>query len=397
MSNTLSSSNLKLPHTFDSFIRNSFLFGSVMLFLSLILYFTDKHHFFFSYLNSYVFFFTLTLGAMFLVLIQYVTSTGWSVVVRRVPEVLMNNIMVIIVLFIPILFGMHDLYHWTHIEEVLHDHILAIKQPYLNVPFFVIRFILYFALWRWISKTFFSSSINQDQTGQHSLTMDLERKSTYSLIFLSLTFTFASIDLIMSLTPHWYSTIFGIYIFAGAILVALCVTSLIYLILRKKGILDKIVTVEHFHDLGKLIYGFNIFWSYIAFCQFFLIWYANVPEETIFYAKHTFGSWNTVSIFLIVGHFAVPFILFMSRNVKRNLTLHAVMVSWIIFMHIVDIFWIIMPTATPDGISLQFVDITLFLGMAGVYFSLIFKSLRKVYLIPRKDPRLSESLNFTNI
>ena len=396
MKNYIDNSNLKINNTFDSLTRNLFLVGSILLFVSGILFFLDKHHFFFSYLTSFTFFLTLTLGSMFIVLLHYLTSSGWNVLVRRVPELFMNNIYLMLILFVPILFGLHDLYHWTHIEDVLKDHILQIKRPYLNEFFFIVRMIFYFAVWIFITKRFFNSSVEQDHSGSHAITLKLQRSSTYSMILFALTLTFAGIDLVMSLTPHWYSTIFGVYIFAGAVLVAYCCTSLMYIFLRKRGFLNKIITVEHFHDLGKLIYGFNIFWSYISFCQFFLIWYGNIPEETVFYAKHFVGSWSGVTYFLIIGHFLIPFIFFMSRLFKRNLSYHAFMVSWLVFMHFVDLFWIIIPNSLKTGFSIQAIDITLFFGIASIYVGFVFFNMKKFSLIPSKDPRLSESLSFEN-
>ena len=388
--------DIDVSDKFSSLVRGLFIVAGVFLFISFILFFFDTHYFFFSYLTSYMFFLTLTLGALFIVLLQYVTAAGWSVVIRRVPEVLMCNIPLMGILVIPILFGMHDLYHWTHLDAVLHDHLLQIKRPFLNTTFFIIRMILYFVVWSWIVKKFFKKSVLQDETGDHQLTLDLERSSTYSMIIFGLTITFSAVDLVMSITPHWYSTIFGVYIFAGAALIAFSVTSLLYMFLRAKNYLKDIVTVEHYHDLGKLIYGFNIFWSYIAFCQFFLIWYASVPEETDFYLKHFEGSWTYVTALLCIGHFGIPFVLFISRWLKRSLTYHACMVGWICFMHFVDLYWIIIPNITPAGLDIHFIDITLFLGIGALYFAMFFKNLNKVCLIPKKDPRLSESLNFVN-
>ena len=167
------------------------------------------------------------------------------------------------------------------------------------------------------------------------------------------------------------------------------------MLLRKYGFLKSVVTIEHFHDLGKLIYGFNIFWAYIAFCQFFLIWYANVPEETVFYAKHFAGSWNTVAIILSVGHFGIPFIFFMSRVVKRNLKWHAIIVVWIINAFL-DLFWIIMPNVSKYNFSIRPIDIILFIGFGAIYFANFFRNLNKVNLVPKGDPRLKESLSFVN-
>ncbi len=385
-----------ISNKLNGLIRNCFVVGAVFSVLSAFLVKSDVHYFFFSYLTSFSFFWTLTLGACFFVLIQYVTSAGWSVVVRRVPELFMANIWLMALLVIPVIVGIHDLYHWSHLSEVAKDHLLQIKQPFLNTPFFIVRLIIYFSVWGWIANKFFNGSVAQDDTGDPSITLSLQRRSTYSLIILALTFTFASIDLIMSLTPHWYSTIFGIYIFAGAITVLLCFTTLVYMYLVRNNLMKNVVNVEHFHDLGKLTYGFNIFWSYIAFCQFFLIWYANVPEETEFYLKHFFGTWNSVTVLLAVGHFGIPFVFFISRIFKRNLKYHAVMLIWIIFMHFVDLFWIIMPTISPKGFSLHLIDVTLFLGIAGIYFGVFFNRMNKVSLYPIKDPRLEESLKFQN-
>lgn len=371
--------------------------GCVLILGASVLLFKDKSHFFFTYLTTYTFFLTVSLGAMFFVLLQHVTSAGWSVVVRRVPEILMSSFPLLLILFLPLLFGLGELYHWTHIEDVLKDHLLQIKQPYLNITFFCIRLLLYFLVWVSISRYFLNNSVFQDESGDHNLTHNMQRASTYSMILFALTITFSAIDLIMSLTPHWYSTIFGIYIFAGAVVASLAVISLIYIYLRSRNLLKSIVTIEHFHDLGKLLYGFNIFWTYIAFSQFFLIWYANVPEETVFYALHSVGSWHTVAVLLAIGHFAIPFVLFMSKYAKRNLLIHAGVALWLLVMHFIDLYWIIMPTLYKTGINFSVFDVILFLGVACIYLAYFFRNLSRVLLFPKKDPRLKESLEFTNI
>jgi hypothetical protein len=197
----------------------------------------------------------------------------------------------------------------------------------------------------------------------------------------------------MSITPHWFSTIFGVYFFAGSVVVSLASIILFSLFLRQQGYLSKIITVEHYHDLGKLLYGFNIFWTYIAFSQFFLIWYADIPEETIWYLQHFNGSWGYVANFLIIGHFFVPFLLLMPKAVKRNLKTLAIMSGWMVFMHLVDMYWIIMPNISPDGFHLSVIDILCFLGIGGIFTSLIFKRMAKYSLYPHNDPRIEESLN----
>jgi hypothetical protein len=333
---------------------------------------------------------------MFFVIIQFLTRAGWSVVVRRVAESLMANVGVLFVLFIPILFGLHELYHWTHEDVLMTDHIIQGKVPYLNIPFFVIRSLLFFAVWIIISKVFFSKSELQDYDPDPKHTAFLQRFSPLAIVLFGLTVTFAFIDWIMSLTPHWYSTIFGVYIFAGAVVAFLSVNSIIYITLHKLDLLPKAVNISHFHDLGKLLYGFNVFWAYIAFSQYFLIWYANIPEETVWFTQHFAGSWNTVAICLAVGHFGIPFVFFMSRHVKRNLNAHLVMAIWILIMHMLDLYWIIMPNVSPTGMHISVTDVSTLIFMLGVFMYVFINRISKSNLIPTQDPRLSESIHFEN-
>ncbi len=367
------------------------LFFSIIFFIGL-----DKHHFYYSYLFSFSVFTTISLGAMCFVILQFLTRAGWSVLVRRIPEYLMSNIGIMFLLFIPILFGIHELYHWSHHDAVEADYILQGKAPYLNTSFFIVRGIIFFLIWIILSKIFLGKSELQDYDSNKGHTAFLQRISPVSLILYGLTLTFAFIDWIMSLTPHWYSTIFGVYIFSGAIVGFLALNSIIYILLYKKGILKDVITIEHFHDLGKLLYGFNIFWSYIAFSQYFLIWYSNIPEETVWFADHFAGNWNTVAIVLSVGHFGIPFLLFMSRHAKRYLWVHFGMAIWLLMMHILDLYWIIMPTVSPKGIHVSVTDISTFLFIGGVYFYFFIRQLSKGYLIPINDPRLQESEKFEN-
>ncbi|RAP31996.1 quinol:cytochrome C oxidoreductase [Candidatus Marinamargulisbacteria bacterium SCGC AG-414-C22] len=396
----------KLNTKLDSFIKKLFIVGFLGLIISLGLAFiggghhgdghAHGHPFFFSYITSFMFYLTISLGAMFIVLIHHITRSGWSVMLRRIPEGLMKNVSLLFLFSIPIMFGLDDLYHWAHEGAALHDHLLKVKEPFLNIPFFVIRLFIYFFLWRWIANKFFFGSVEQDETGDESITFALQRRSTYSLIIFAFTLTFAAVDLLMSITPHWYSTIFGVYIFAGATVGAYCLVSVILLFLRSRGFLADVVTHEHYHDQGKLIYGFNIFWTYIAFSQFFLIWYANIPEETLFYVNHFHGNWNTVAIILSIGHFVIPFIFLMSRHVKRNLTLHLLFAVWLLAMHFLDLYWIVMPNIFPEGIHVTLLDVSIFIGIGGIFLGVFFKRLKNYYLVPIKDPRLSESLNFEN-
>eukprot|EP01051_Picozoa_sp_SAG22_P016811 SAG22_NODE_2460_length_2546_cov_1.366980_1_plen_359_part_10 len=333
-----------------------FVVGIISMLISFFFYAIDKHHFFYSYLTAFTFFMTLTLGALFFVMILHITRAGWGVVVRRMAEHIMQNMGLMLFLFIPVLFGLHELYHWTHADAVAHDRLLQIKAPYLNIPFFYIRAFFYFVVWLFLANKFYKQSILQDRSGDSKITLGLQKAATYGILLYALSQSFAFIDWIMSLTPHWYSTIFGVYFFAGSILVALTIITLMLMLLRRYNFLKDIVTVEHYHDLGKLTYGFMIFWTYIAFSQFFLIWYANIPEETLFFKEHFHGSWTYITAFLCIGHFGVPFLGFMSRHVKRNLFTHALMAIWMVLMHYVDMYWIIMPNVLRDGFSYSLLD-----------------------------------------
>ena len=327
----------------------------------------------------HIFYLELSLGAMFLVLVQFLTRGGWGVVVRRVPECLMKNIPILILFFIPILFGLEDLYHWLDYKYVAKDHLLQIKQPYLNKPFFIIRTIIYFVVWYFISKYFFNKSLEQDHVGGIETTAKLQKYSAPAILLFALTFTFAAVDWLMTLEPHWFSTMFGVYTFANAVVAALCVTSLIYMLLRRYGFLKNVVTIEHYHDLGKLTYGFIVFWAYVTFSQYFLIWYANIPEETFWFHLRLSGSWYTFAIIMSLGHFVIPLFVFMSRHVKRNLTLHSIILIMVLITCFMDIVYAVKPTIYKEGFHFDITDLTLLIGMGGIYFSLFFARLKRTF------------------
>ena len=375
----------------------AFAVGTAGLALSAISYLVNPERFFFSYLTAFMFFLTITLGALFFVTIQNLVRSGWSVVVRRIPEQMISNFGLMVLFFIPILFGLHTLYEWTHPAVVAGDHLLITKSGYLNLKFFLIRVVFYFSVWILLARTYFTRSTTQDQTGDPTLTLKNQTTSTYGILLFAITITFSAVDWVMSLTPHWFSTMFGVYIFAGSTVASLAAISLLAMILRKAGYLANTIRIDHYHDLGKLLYGFNIFWSYIAFSQYFLIWYANIPEETFWFTDHFRGSWNSVGILLAVGHFGIPFLLFMSRHVKRNLVTHAMMAVWFLFIHFVDLYWIIMPNVSKAGVTFAWVDITALLGIGGIYIGVLFTRMKKYPLFPVKDPRLSDSMHFENV
>jgi hypothetical protein len=346
---------------------------------------------------SFLFFLSLALGALFFVLIQYAAQGGWGVVLRRIGETVFAMLPLMAVLFVPILFGLHDLFEWTHPEAVEQDALLQWKSPYLNVPFFLIRAALFFGIWSFIALIYYRGSRGQDATGDPSVSARLRKFAGPGIIVLALTQTFAAVDWIMSLTPHWYSTMFGVYFFAGSFVGFIALLSVLAAAMRGAGLLDTVITAEHLQDVGKLMFGFMVFWSYIAFSQFFLIWYANLPEETVWYQARLEGSWLTVSVVLMAGHFVAPFFYLMGRAVKRRGWTLAAGGAWLLAMHFVDLYWQVMPTLHPEGFSPSALDAASFLAIGGCFVAAAGWLLRRQALVPLRDPRLAESLAFENV
>ena len=357
----------------------------------------NPKQFFFSWLVSFLFFLSLALGALFFVLIQYAAQGGWGIVLRRIGETTFAMLPVMAALFLPLVLGLHDLFEWSHAEAVANDALLRWKAPYLNVPFFLIRAVLYFGLWSFIAVTYYRGSRGQDATGDHAVSARLRRFAGPAIIVLALTQTFASVDWIMSLTPHWYSTMFGVYFFAGSFVGFIALLSVAAAAMRRAGLLDTVISVEHLHDVGKLLFGFTVFWAYIGFSQFFLVWYANLPEETTWYQARMQGSWMTVSVFLMVGHFAAPFFYLMGRTVKRHDATLAVGGAWLLAMHFVDLYWQVMPTLHPEGIRPSILDVAAFLAVGGCFVAAGSWLIRRQALVPLRDPRIAESLAFENV
>ena len=352
----------------------------------------NPKQFFFSWLVSFMFFLSLSLGALFFVLIQYAAQGGWGIVLRRIGETIFAMLPVMAVLFLPLLFGLHELYEWSHADAAEHDALLRWKAPYLNVPFFLIRAALFFGIWTFIALLYYRGSRGQDATGDPGVSARLRRLAGPCIIILALTQTFASIDWIMSLTPHWYSTMFGVYFFAGSFVGFIALLSVVAVAMRRAGLLDTVISAEHLHDIGKFLFAFSAFWAYIGFSQFFLMWYANLPEETIWYKVRIEGSWLWVSLLLMAGHFGVPFFYLMGRTIKRRGSTLAIGGAWLLAMHFLDIYWQVMPTLHPEGLRPSLLDVAALVTVGGCFVAAASWLMRRQALVPLRDPRLAESL-----
>jgi len=352
-----------------------------------------------SYLFAFSFFLTLVLGALFFVLITHLTRAGWSATLRRLAENLAVCMWLVLALFVPIVLGLGHLYQWAQPEFVAGDTLLQGKAVYLNPTFFTLRWAFYFLVWIGLAQFFYRVSGQQDKTGDPDLTLRMERVSAPGTLLFSLTITFASFDLLMSLDAHWFSTIFGVYFFAGIAMSFFALLALIVIVFQQFGVLQHSVTVEHLHALGKLTFGFVVFWAYIGFSQYMLIWYGNLPEETGWYERRQEGAWLWASLVLLIGHFFVPFLFLLSKHVKRRKGLLAAGAAWVLAMHAFDLYWIIMPQPQFDSagrIPFHAFDVICLAGFALLFFAAAEESMRRRGLIAEKDPRLAEAMVFEN-
>ena len=356
----------------------------------------NPKQFFFSWLVSFLFFLSLALGALFFVLIQYAAQGGWGIVLRRIGETTFAMLPVMAALFLPLLLGLRDLYEWAarrgRRERCAASLEGAIPQrPVLPDPGGALlrNLVLHRPL-------YYRGSRGQDVTGDPGVSARLRRLAGPAIIVLALTQTFASVDWIMSLTPHWYSTMFGVYFFAGSFVGFIALLSVVAAAMRRAGLLETVISAEHLHDVGKLLFAFMVFWTYIAFSQFFLIWYGNLPEETIWYRARMEGSWMTVSLFLMAGHFVAPFFYLMGRAVKRRGSTLAIGGAWLLAMHFLDLYWQVMPTLHPEGLRPSVLDVAALVAVGGCFVAAASWLMRRQALVPLRDPRLAESLAFEN-
>lgn len=360
-------------------------------------YATDAHEFFPSYLIGFLFATLTCLGALFFTQVMYLTGSAWSVTVRRFAEHLIAALPICGALFVPILFGMHHLYHWSDTAAVAKDHILAEKSGYLNTSFFTIRAFCYFALWSFLAWKITSESAKQDHDHDIQHMNSASRISAPGLMLTFLSVSLAAFDWIMSLDPHWYSTIFGIYTFVGGAWTFMATMILICLSLRRHGWLVKTINVEHYHDLGKWQFALTAFWAYSAFSQYMLIWYANLPEETAWFRERWNGSWGYLSYLLIFGHFFFPFLTLLPRASKRNLSLLGFIACWVYFIEYIDLYWLVMPNFHPHGFHFSWINVVAWLAPVSTVALAFWMRLRKHSLVPVGDLRLEQALTHQNL
>ena len=361
--------------------------------LSLIGLFVNTEQFFFSYLTSFAFIASLVLGALFFVMIQHVTRSSWSVVLRRIPETMSLQLLWLGVLFLPVLFGMQFLYEWSRPEMIATDHLVQYKRPYLNMPFFIIRNVIYFAVWAFLGYKLYNNSVRMDRSADPGLDRRQRILSAPGLLLFAFTVAFASFDWLMSLDQNWFSTMFGVYYFAMSFQAVLAAVLVVILYLFSKDLLTNTINKAHIQDLGGLLFGFTVFYAYIAFSQFLLIYYANLPKETLWFYYRFEGSWVVLAWLFLIGRFIIPFVLLLGKKAKTNYKLLMAVSIWILILQFLEIFWIVMPILHEGAFSFHWLDITLLVAFFGISSGLFFRQFARHSMVPKNDPLLAESLN----
>lgn len=341
---------------------------------------------------GYLFLVSIAVGSVFLLGLEHLSGAVWSVPLRRVTEFIAGLVYLLPLAALPVLFNLQDVFHWTHAETLAADEVLAGKAPYLNVPFFIARFAVFSALWILFAWLFSRFSLRQDATKDPKYTTYSSRLAPIFMPIFAVSITFIAIDWAMSLEPHWYSTIYGVYYFSGTVLAALSATTYTAVRLMERGLLPH-VTRDHLYSLGAWLFVFVNFWAYIAFSQFMLIWYANLPEETGWFLMRWHNGWEYVSILLIIVHFAVPYAVLLSQDAKMDPARLKFIALWILFAHLLDLYWLVMPTHS-KGVSVSWVELGFPVLFVGTVLSLLSFKMKRHSLTPVGDPKLERAKHF---
>jgi hypothetical protein len=372
--------------------RRFLMAGAVGAIVSALGYFVNATQFFQSYLMAYMFVLGLSLGSLALGMVHQLSGGAWGVVIRRPIGAASRVLPVLTLMFLPIVLGMHHLYEWTHEDVVAQDVILQGKRLYLNTPFFLVRAAIYFAVWNATSYFLNTWSLEQDRSGDRRLSRRMQMLSGGGLVAYGLTITFASFDWLMSLEPHWFSTIYGVLILGGQGLTAIAFLITVLVWLSRRRPLRDIVVPAHFHDLANLMLAFVMLWAYFSFSQYLIIWSGNLPEEIAWYLHRLQTGWRLVAILLVVFHFAVPFVLLLSRAIKRDPGLIVKVALAILVARLIDLFWLVAPEFHTTGISIGWMDLVVPATLILLWLGCFTWQLRGRAILPVYDPQFEEAL-----
>jgi hypothetical protein len=343
-----------------------------------------------SYLVAYLFWLGLALGSLAILMINHITGGAWGAVIRRLLESAARTMPLLALLFLPIALGVHELYEWARPEAVAHDVMLQHKSLYLNVPFFLARAVVYFLAWSTVAFFLARWSLVQDGTRDERPAIWLEQLSRGGLLLLGLTATFASVDWMMSLEPHWFSTIYGFLFMGGCVLGALAFAISMASAIADRPPLSEVITPATLQDLGNLLFAFVMVWAYFSLSQFLIIWAADLPEEIPWYLRRLHGGWRVMVLGVIGVQFVLPFVLLLSRRVKRSATALAVVATLVLLARFADLYWLVAPAFDATAPRIHLLDVTTLLAVGGLWLAAFVTRLEKQPLLPLGDPSLPE-------
>jgi len=365
------------------------------LLVSALGFFSSREQFAFSWLFGFFVIFAICVGALFWTILHHATDSEWSVLVRRQLENIASIIPMLSLFFLPlVLFCAPILWKWWNIESGV-DPLLDAKAPYLNHTFFIVRYVVYFVGLGAVALVLRNRSIAQDADGLSVHTHVMRTASISGLPILGVCLTFAAVDWLMGLDYHWFSTMWGVYIFAGALGSSMALLVLLVTGLKNAGYLAA-VNKEHYHVMGKFMLAFTVFWAYIGYSQYMLIWYANIPEETIYFKIRNTESWHTLNTILVVGRFFVPFVFLLFQSTKKSVRVICAVAAWMIVMEVLDIYVVVLPSLHQTGLSPSIYDVAALAAVGGAAAGMYFRRLTSSHVFPSRDPRLAGSLNLHN-
>lgn len=372
---------------FDRAQRNALIVGVIALAISVIGLVQNATHFWQSYLFAFIFWGGLALGSLGIFLLHNVVGGNWGVAIRRMVEAGLQTLPLIALFAIPVFFAMHSLYSWTHPDVRAHDFAVGHKAAYMNIPFFIVRTVIYFAIWFFFGYRILGMANEHDRTGDPALFRKIKGASAPALLIYTLSTTYAFVDWIMSLEPDWYSTVYPWMFTVGEFLLTFAFVIALLILLSDRQPFSGFIKTAHYHDLGNLMLAFTMLWAYLSFSQLIIIWSENLPDEIPWYIRRFSGGWGYLAWFISIFHFCVPFFLLLMRFIKRNPTLLRVVAVWMIIVRLLDVFWIVVPAFRQRALEVYWTDFVILIGLGGIWLAFFFRNLKARPLLVPNDPR----------
>ncbi|HXM93820.1 MAG TPA: hypothetical protein VOA64_06130 [Candidatus Dormibacteraeota bacterium] len=381
------------PESTSRLQQRALLVGGIALLLAIVGWLRSPEQFFHSYLMGYMLVLGITLGSLGLVMLQHLTGGHWGIIIRRPLESATRTLPLLAILFLPIIFGMKYLYAaWLDPERVKEEPLSTLQQSYLTAHGFLARAVIYFVIWLVLMLLFNRWSKQQDiNRSDRSLRRRFKMLAGPGIILYVFAMSFAAFDWVMSLSPHWASTIYGFLFVAGQLISSMSFMIAVTVLLSQTAPMAGLIQKRHIHDLGKFLLAFVMLWAYFNFSQLLIIWSGNQPEEITFYRSRLYGQWGVVAVIVLVFHFFVPFFLLLSRDLKRNPRVLPRIAIWLMFMRLVDLFWMTRPEFTARALP-SWLDIVVPVALVGLWLGYFAFNLKKLPLLPLGEPKLAEAI-----